>query len=194
MRGTKDIKLSANVNVYTKELLFSVKKLDSLVSKEEFQHKRLHLLRPLQEQCRLEDCPEVFCLHKNADFGYMSSSRRPIANLTNSEGFHSTAQIHLLTHCKMAESKLSTLPMGHVDPLQKNPMDVKYPRWFGGSASCMAVGVSHPFDLSKLLRRHGSKQRADKFREQSKCVCKQSQLALNKGQFELELLLFNVKE
>ncbi|KAJ5698574.1 hypothetical protein N7462_000579 [Penicillium macrosclerotiorum] len=25
--------------------------------------------------------------------------------------------------------------------------DVSYPRWFGGSASCMAVLISHPFDL-----------------------------------------------
>lgn len=26
---------------------------------------------------------------------------------------------------------------------------VEYPKWFGGSASCMAVVVSHPLDLSK---------------------------------------------
>ncbi|KAJ5279830.1 hypothetical protein N7478_005202 [Penicillium angulare] len=29
-------------------------------------------------------------------------------------------------------------------------MDLSYPRWFGGSASCMAVLVSHPFDLIKV--------------------------------------------
>lgn len=26
---------------------------------------------------------------------------------------------------------------------------ILYPKWFGGSASCMAVLVSHPLDLSK---------------------------------------------
>ncbi|KAJ5637522.1 hypothetical protein N7490_007401 [Penicillium lividum] len=29
-----------------------------------------------------------------------------------------------------------------------SPADISYPRWFGGSASCMAVLLSHPFDLS----------------------------------------------
>ncbi|KAJ5777356.1 hypothetical protein N7520_000602 [Penicillium odoratum] len=30
------------------------------------------------------------------------------------------------------------------------PADISYPRWFGGSASCMAVLLSHPFDLIKV--------------------------------------------
>ncbi|KAJ5714024.1 uncharacterized protein N7483_011205 [Penicillium malachiteum] len=30
------------------------------------------------------------------------------------------------------------------------PKDLTYPRWFGASASCMAVMVSHPFDLIKV--------------------------------------------
>ncbi|KAJ5635814.1 uncharacterized protein N7484_009127 [Penicillium longicatenatum] len=30
------------------------------------------------------------------------------------------------------------------------PADLNYPRWFGGSASCMAVLLSHPFDLIKV--------------------------------------------
>jgi len=54
------------------------------------------------------------------------------------------------TKFKMAESKLSPLPVRHVDPVQKSP-ELKYPRWFGGSSSCMAVAVSHPFDLSKIF-------------------------------------------
>ncbi|OQD68672.1 hypothetical protein PENDEC_c032G04284 [Penicillium decumbens] len=60
----------------------------------------------------------------------------------------------------MAESKLSPLPVRHVDPVQKSP-ELKYPRWFGGSSSCMAVAVSHPFDLIKVRMQtvtNGAKQ------------------------------------
>ena len=28
---------------------------------------------------------------------------------------------------------------------------VQYPKWFGGSASCMAVVLTHPLDLSELF-------------------------------------------
>ncbi|KAJ5182952.1 hypothetical protein N7492_000568 [Penicillium capsulatum] len=35
-------------------------------------------------------------------------------------------------------------------PVSSKPADVDYPRWFGGSASCMAVMVSQPFDLVKV--------------------------------------------
>ncbi|KAJ5974715.1 hypothetical protein N7481_011925 [Penicillium waksmanii] len=35
-------------------------------------------------------------------------------------------------------------------PEKHNLPGVSYPRWFGGSASCMAVVVSHPFDLIKV--------------------------------------------
>ncbi|KAJ5677602.1 uncharacterized protein N7477_003235 [Penicillium maclennaniae] len=61
----------------------------------------------------------------------------------------------------MAESKLSPLLVRHVDPGQKNPTDFRYPRWYGGSASCMAVAVSHPFDLIKVrmqIASNGAKQ------------------------------------
>ncbi|KAJ5939640.1 hypothetical protein N7466_002774 [Penicillium verhagenii] len=33
---------------------------------------------------------------------------------------------------------------------EANPADLTYPRWFGGSASCFAVVLSHPFDLIKV--------------------------------------------
>lgn len=32
-------------------------------------------------------------------------------------------------------------------PVVKN---VRYPFWFGGSASCFAAGVTHPLDLGKF--------------------------------------------
>lgn len=32
----------------------------------------------------------------------------------------------------------------------KTSKDIVYPRWFGGVASCVAVVVSHPFDLGKI--------------------------------------------
>jgi dicarboxylate transporter 10 len=47
---------------------------------------------------------------------------------------------------KMSEYKQISIP---VSPAIKR-MD--YPKWFGGSASCMAVVVSHPLDLSESSR------------------------------------------
>lgn len=38
-----------------------------------------------------------------------------------------------------------------IQALPAVPRRVEYPKWFGGSASCMAVVVSHPLDLSKYL-------------------------------------------
>ncbi|KAJ5546651.1 hypothetical protein N7494_004236 [Penicillium frequentans] len=38
----------------------------------------------------------------------------------------------------------------HVSQKEARPADISYPRWFGGSASCMAVLLSHPFDLIKV--------------------------------------------
>ncbi|KAJ5740672.1 hypothetical protein N7493_000544 [Penicillium malachiteum] len=47
----------------------------------------------------------------------------------------------------MADSKILHQPRPLVET---RPKDITYPRWFGGSASCMAVMVSHPFDLIKV--------------------------------------------
>ncbi|KAJ5691224.1 hypothetical protein N7488_011959 [Penicillium malachiteum] len=47
----------------------------------------------------------------------------------------------------MADTKLLHQPRSLVET---RPKDITYPRWFGGSASCMAVMVSHPFDLIKV--------------------------------------------
>ncbi|KAJ6006233.1 hypothetical protein N7451_004177 [Penicillium sp. IBT 35674x] len=49
----------------------------------------------------------------------------------------------------MADQKL--LPISsHISQKEARPTDISYPRWFGGSASCMAVLLSHPFDLIKV--------------------------------------------
>ncbi|KAJ5656001.1 hypothetical protein N7507_007951 [Penicillium longicatenatum] len=49
----------------------------------------------------------------------------------------------------MADQK--ALHMSPVIPHKgSRPADLNYPRWFGGSASCMAVLLSHPFDLIKV--------------------------------------------
>lgn len=51
----------------------------------------------------------------------------------------------------MAETKIASLPTPQIIPASTKQVEVSYPRWFGGSASCMAVMVSHPFDLSKCF-------------------------------------------
>lgn len=33
----------------------------------------------------------------------------------------------------------------------KEHHDIHYPLWFGGSASCFAVTLTHPLDLSKFV-------------------------------------------
>lgn len=33
---------------------------------------------------------------------------------------------------------------------------LRYPFWFGGSASCMAACVTHPLDLSELMYAFGN--------------------------------------
>ncbi|CEL07177.1 hypothetical protein ASPCAL10340 [Aspergillus calidoustus] len=41
-------------------------------------------------------------------------------------------------------------PASSPSPTLKTPTKIQYPLWFGGSASCMAVVVSHPLDLLKV--------------------------------------------
>ncbi|OOQ90514.1 dicarboxylate transporter [Penicillium brasilianum] len=50
----------------------------------------------------------------------------------------------------MASTKIAPLPAPQISPASTKHADITYPRWFGGSASCMAVMVSHPFDLIKV--------------------------------------------
>ncbi|OBS16995.1 hypothetical protein FPOA_12456 [Fusarium poae] len=52
----------------------------------------------------------------------------------------------------MAQRETLTVAMLERDRIQvkRKGKDIAYPRWFGGTASCVAVVVSHPFDLVKV--------------------------------------------
>lgn len=52
-------------------------------------------------------------------------------------------------HHEMAQAKIAPLPAAQIVSIVPKEAEISYPRWFGGSASCMAVLVSHPFDLSR---------------------------------------------
>jgi dicarboxylate transporter 10 len=47
------------------------------------------------------------------------------------------------------ETLTVSLPERVSIPVKAQKIDIAYPRWFGGTASCVAVVVSHPLDLSK---------------------------------------------
>jgi dicarboxylate transporter 10 len=54
----------------------------------------------------------------------------------------------------MAATKVARVPTASENSaLSSKAEDISYPRWFGGSASCVAVIFSHPFDLSKYEKR-----------------------------------------
>lgn len=61
-------------------------------------------------------------------------------------------EIHKILLVNMAETKIAPIPTPYIIPAHTKQAEISYPRWFGGSASCMAVMVSHPFDLSKCSR------------------------------------------
>ncbi|CAI7573352.1 unnamed protein product [Penicillium pancosmium] len=62
----------------------------------------------------------------------------------------------------MATTKVARIPPpAESSVLSSKAENISYPRWFGGSASCVAVIVSHPFDLIKVRMQtvsNGTKQ------------------------------------
>ncbi|KAJ5995370.1 hypothetical protein N7481_002347 [Penicillium waksmanii] len=62
----------------------------------------------------------------------------------------------------MATTKVVRIPPApESSALSSKAENISYPRWFGGSASCVAVIVSHPFDLIKVRMQtvsNGTKQ------------------------------------
>ena len=52
----------------------------------------------------------------------------------------------------MAQQGAVAVPFSATEavPVKVKKLDTAYPRWFGATASCVAVVVSHPFDLGKL--------------------------------------------
>jgi hypothetical protein len=54
----------------------------------------------------------------------------------------------------MAQHETLTVSLSERDKIpvkSKREDTITYPRWFGGTASCVAVMISHPFDLSKKI-------------------------------------------
>lgn len=95
----------------------------------------------------------------------------------------------------MVTSNQTTMSLDSTPSASRNQLTISYPRWFGGSASCMAVAVSHPFDLSKKYLHHSSEYSNFSLSStyKSRSECKQWQMDPNKASSGLDLGSYEVK-